>query len=63
MDLDEIFPDDLFSSDITERFFSILFNGDREIVKTEILALIDQCGDRNDKMIEIMARVASASER
>ncbi|MDR0665000.1 MAG: hypothetical protein LBF86_05710 [Helicobacteraceae bacterium] len=63
MDLDAIFPDDLFSGDITERFFDMLFNGDRQIVKAEILALLDLCGDRNDKMIEIMARIASGSER
>ncbi|MDR2639102.1 MAG: hypothetical protein LBC09_04625 [Helicobacteraceae bacterium] len=63
MDLDEIFPDDLFSGDITERFFDILFNGDREIVKAEILALLDQLGDRENKMIGIMAKIASGAER
>ncbi|MDR1911361.1 MAG: hypothetical protein LBQ52_03315 [Helicobacteraceae bacterium] len=63
MDLDALFPDDLFSADIEERFFDILFNGDREIVKAEILSLLGLSGDRESKMIEIMSRIASGSER
>jgi hypothetical protein len=62
-ELDDLFPDDPFSADINERFFDILFCGDREIVKREILALLDLSGDRESKMIEIMTRVASGSER
>ncbi|MDR1451141.1 MAG: hypothetical protein LBI57_02225 [Helicobacteraceae bacterium] len=62
-DLDETFPDDLFSENITERFFDMLFNGDREIAKAEILALLDLQGDRNDKMIEIMTKIAGGCER
>jgi hypothetical protein len=63
VDLDALFPDDLLSGDPNERFFDFIFNGDREVVKKEILALLDLSGDPTSKMIEIMARIASQSER
>ncbi|GHV04080.1 hypothetical protein AGMMS50229_04680 [Campylobacterota bacterium] len=61
-DFDETSPLDV---DLKEQFFHILFNGDRELAKQEITALINDIAqdDRESKMIEIMARIAGGSER
>lgn len=55
-------PDNVFDEDCESKFFHILFNGNREAAKHEILALLDQLGDRESLMIGIMSRIACSGE-
>ena len=58
---------DIFEEDLESKFFYILFNGDRSAAQAEIIKLINASLNddetKESKMIEIMALIASSSER
>ena len=57
----------IFEEDLESKFFYILFNGDRFASQAEITKLINASLNNDEtkesKMIEIMALIASSSER
>ncbi|MDR0747429.1 MAG: hypothetical protein LBE89_06005 [Helicobacteraceae bacterium] len=55
-------PDHVFDEDCESKFFHILFNGNREAAKREILILLDRLGDRESLMIDIMSKIVSSGE-